>query len=241
MAKTLFTLTVVECILLAATVIQAVAIFVHWKLARWTGWILPFLLYGIVFVTMLLPRILSQMILYDVIPPGSARTWSALIFLFDSALLYVAGIKLWDKISRDIASVTDPEYIIEIDCDGTILFLNKAMCNLLGYRRRELVGANIQKVMPERYRARHRAAFDAYVASGKRTLDWSSLRFSMLDKNNVEIPVEITFTEFQWLASSDSRYGERRFRAIIKAAVVEGESGDRLSGSPGHGAGRPNS
>lgn len=235
----MFTLTAIECILLAATVIQAVAIFVHWKLARWTGWVLPFLLYGIVFVTMLIPRILSQLILYDVIPPGSARTGSALIFLFDSALLYVAGIKLWDKIARDIASVADPEYIIEIDCDGTILFLNKALCNLLGYKRKELIGANIQKVMPARYRARHRAAFDAYIASGKRTLDWSSLNFSMLDKQNEEIPVEITFTEFQWLAGSDSRWGERRFRAIIKAAVVEGEGGDRLQRSVGHGAGRP--
>lgn len=236
MEQNLFTLRVVECILLAATVIQAVAIYVHWKLARWTGWIVPFTIYGIVFVTMLIPRILSQLILYDVIPPGSARMWSALLFLFDSALLYVAGHKLWEKISGDIASVADPEYIIEIDCDGTILFLNKAMCNLLGYRRKELIGANIQKVMPARYRARHRAAFDAYVASGKRTLDWSSLRFSMLDKNNQEIPVEITFTEFQWLAGHDQRWGERRFRAIIKAAVVEGEGGDRLQSGPGHGA-----
>ncbi|MCB9603091.1 MAG: GGDEF domain-containing protein [Sandaracinus sp.] len=56
-----------------------------------------------------------------------------------------------------LAAVVDqaPDALLLVDDEGWVAFANRAACTLLGYDLAELVGAPVEKLMPERFRATH--------------------------------------------------------------------------------------
>ena len=48
-----------------------------------------------------------------------------------------------------------PDAMIIIDAFGTIWFANRQLCQLFGYSHEEIVGESIERLVPERFRARH--------------------------------------------------------------------------------------
>ena len=99
--------------------------------------------------------------------------------------------------------------IITIDTEDRILFANDATERVLGYDPSGLVGESLTAIMPERFHDAHRAAVDAYLETGDRTLDWSGIELPAEHADGHELQVSITFEEYEY-------EGERLFSGIIR-------------------------
>lgn len=60
--------------------------------------------------------------------------------------------------------------IVSINVQGEILTANRAVENLFGYTRQELIGSNVDQLMPEDFRHLHEAAMANYLRSGQRKI-----------------------------------------------------------------------
>jgi PAS domain S-box-containing protein len=99
--------------------------------------------------------------------------------------------------------------IITIDTEDQILFANDATERVLGHDPSGLVGESLTTIMPERFHDVHRAAVDAYLETGERTLDWSGVELPARHADGHELQVSITFEEYEY-------EGERLFSGIIR-------------------------
>jgi PAS domain S-box-containing protein len=87
-----------------------------------------------------------------------------------------------------------PDAIMEVDNSGVILLLNAAAERLFGYRRDELLGRNIDLLVPERARSRHsqhRAGYSVHPST--RTMG-RGMVLSARRKDGTELPVEISLS-----------------------------------------------
>lgn len=93
---------------------------------------------------------------------------------------------------------TAPDPIVTIDERSMILFANIAAEHAFGYPADEMVGQSLLMLIPERFRAAHEAGIAHYVASGEKRIAWRGLRVPVRTKSGAEIPVDISFGEFEW-------------------------------------------
>jgi PAS domain S-box-containing protein len=73
---------------------------------------------------------------------------------------------------------------------------NPATERIFGWSADQLVGQSLVMLMPEPFRARHRAGMERYLATGVRHLDWSGVAVPGLRKDGTEFPMEVSFGEF---------------------------------------------
>ena len=99
--------------------------------------------------------------------------------------------------------------VVVIDPDSTIVFANDELATLSGHDRDALVGGSFERLIPPEYRDAHRAAVQQYVATGERTLDWDYVELSLLRADGEEVPVAVSFGEFE-------RDGNRYFTGVIR-------------------------
>jgi PAS domain S-box-containing protein len=211
-----------EILLVLATVVQLWVIVVHWKIGKQTGWIRATMLYCIIYSTMVIPRLLSQFVLYGWLDWQWSLFIQAIILLMDSVGFVIAGTLFLQLLQRqmqylevaaerEVATEAAHDIIIHLDEHGTITFINDAVTRILGFRKAQLEGKSIQTIMPYRYREKHKKAFEKYKETGVRTLDWSSVKISALTTwgNGAELPMEISFAEFSFR-------GERRFVGVMR-------------------------
>ncbi len=104
-------------------------------------------------------------------------------------------------------SATDA--IVAIDDRSLVLSVNPAGEGLFGYPADELIGKSLSALMPERFRAGHRAGMTRYLATGRRNIPWQAVRVAILHREGHEVPVEISFGEFE-------SGGRHIFSAIIR-------------------------
>jgi PAS domain S-box-containing protein len=95
-----------------------------------------------------------------------------------------------------VVAETASDAIVVIDEDSRILFINNAAEKIFGYARVEMLGQRLTMLMPERLREVHEASLERYLDTGRRRLDWSSIRLPGLHKSGEEIPLEVSFGEF---------------------------------------------
>lgn len=86
--------------------------------------------------------------------------------------------------------------IFTIDEDSNILVVNPAVERIFGYPAADVTGKPLLMLMPERFRAQHRAAVKRLVATGRRGLPWGAVELPGLHKNGREVPLEISYGEF---------------------------------------------
>jgi len=99
--------------------------------------------------------------------------------------------------------------IITIDTEDEIRFANDATERVLGHDPAELIGESLTTIMPEQFHGAHRAAVEAYLETGDRTLDWSGIELPAEHADGHEIQVSITFEEYE-------HEGEKLFSGIIR-------------------------
>jgi len=88
-----------------------------------------------------------------------------------------------------------PFAVVTVDETSTICYANDEVADLLGYTPDELVGEPLATLVPERLEDRHAAAFDRYLDTGERTLDWAWVELPGRHADGHEIPLGITFGE----------------------------------------------
>jgi PAS domain S-box-containing protein len=105
--------------------------------------------------------------------------------------------ELTDPQTRVLAE-SAPDPIVTIDESSTILYANASAQRVFGYTVDELVGSSLLLLMPETMKALHTNGIARYVATGERRASWQGFRVPIRTKSGVEIPVEISFGEFEW-------------------------------------------
>jgi len=160
---------------------------------------------------------------YFVLPPRYSFRLDAINFLeelvfISVALLLVYLISAQRQTERSLRSSeeryriiaeTASDGIVTIDQHSRILFINRALEKIFGYKESEILNQSLTQLMPSYLRDVHRAGIARYVETGKRHLNWNSIEITALHKSGHEFPVELSFGE-------SNKNGERHFTGIIR-------------------------
>jgi PAS domain S-box-containing protein len=95
--------------------------------------------------------------------------------------------------ARDLLE-SAPDASVIVDAAGRITFVNAQTEKLFGYSRAELVGAPLETLLPERYRARHRELRETFMVAPRQRPMGAGIDLYALHKNGCEIPVEISLS-----------------------------------------------
>ena len=92
---------------------------------------------------------------------------------------------------------TAPDAIVAVDSAGVIQLVNRQAESLFGYDRQELIGAKIERLVPQRVRAGHPAHRASYVADPRTRPMGEGLNLSAVRKDGTEFPVDISLSAIQ--------------------------------------------
>jgi PAS domain S-box-containing protein len=90
-----------------------------------------------------------------------------------------------------------PDAMIFIDAFGTIQFANRQVSALFGYSHDELIGRNVQMLMPERFRRRHINHIDSYTRNIRVRPMGAGLDLFGQRQDGSEFAVEISLSPIQ--------------------------------------------
>lgn len=92
---------------------------------------------------------------------------------------------------------TAPDAMVIVDGSGVIQLVNAQTEAMFGYRREELLGRNVDVLIPQRYRARHDEYRRGYSSSGQVRPMGTGPDSSGLRRDGREFPVEISLSPLQ--------------------------------------------
>src|SRR6185312_7165863 len=84
-----------------------------------------------------------------------------------------------------------PSALVMVDSRGKITLVNRQTERLLGFERTELLGQNLEMLVPPRFRATHDDHRNAYSQSPMTRAMGAGAELSALRKDGSEVPVEI--------------------------------------------------
>lgn len=116
---------------------------------------------------------------------------------------------------------TAAEGIITLDADGRIDSANRAAEKMFGYGPSELLGQNIQILVPEQYRSRHARHLAHYTSTGEASILGTGREVPAQRKDGSIFPIHLA-------ASEISVEGEKRFAGIIRDVSEEKAAQDSL-------------
>ncbi|MDY3562873.1 PAS domain S-box protein [Gemmata sp. JC673] len=99
--------------------------------------------------------------------------------------------------------------IVTTDAKGTIVGWNRGAERVFGHPAKEVLGRDVELIVPPRYAAEHHAAMTAFDPANSSRMRGRVVELPALRKGGIEFPTEITLA--YWGAGAD-----RRFTAIIR-------------------------
>ncbi|HEX6589715.1 MAG TPA: PAS domain S-box protein [Longimicrobiales bacterium] len=99
--------------------------------------------------------------------------------------------------------------IFVMDADSVIEFANPAVERIFGFTVDELLGRQIDVLMPPDQRARHHVGVRRYLETGERRVPWEAVELPGLTKDGRVVPLEISMGEFE-------RAGRHYFTGIAR-------------------------
>ncbi|MDT8317271.1 MAG: PAS domain S-box protein [bacterium] len=112
-----------------------------------------------------------------------------------------------DKLSREVSErrkaeeklrsilVAAGDGIIVASADSRIVIVNEDLCNTFGYLEEELVGRDVEMLMPEKYRKAHGDGMKRYLESGAAKVLGTRIEIEGLRKDGSVFPIEIRIEE----------------------------------------------
>ncbi len=95
-----------------------------------------------------------------------------------------------------LAVESAPNGLLMLNSSGVIQFANRAVENIFGYTRQELIGRTVETLLPDRFRARHQHQRKAFSSDESRKAiagrDLSGLR-----KDGAEVPVQVQLNRIE--------------------------------------------
>ena len=104
------------------------------------------------------------------------------------------------EIPEGLASITLDavgDAVLVIDILGTVWYTNRAACALFGYPSHELVGENVETLMPSRLRARYSRVRQHYLKTLRSHPADARLDLYGLRADGAEFPAEIRLTPLE--------------------------------------------
>ena len=96
-----------------------------------------------------------------------------------------------------IIAETVSDALITIDEESKILLINLAAERIFGYALEEMTGQPLTMLMPEYLRHLHHQGIKRYVETGNKHISWKAVELPGLHRDGREIPLELSFGEFQ--------------------------------------------
>lgn len=90
-----------------------------------------------------------------------------------------------------------PDAVIVVDGTGQIVFSNARVQGLLGYASEELAKKDLESLIPEPFRSRHKANFEAFHHHGKPTTMGMRPLVYGLSKSGSEIPISVSIANIE--------------------------------------------
>ena len=132
-----------------------------------------------------------------------------------------------------------PDAIVGVDAAGRIVLVNKQTENLFGYRREELIGQQVELLVPPSLRGTHPMRREGYVAEPRTREMGGGLDLVARRRDGTQFPAEISLSSIETddglLVSAairdvtERKRAEARFRGLVEAApdamVILGEDG----------------
>ena len=87
--------------------------------------------------------------------------------------------------------------MVVVDVERRIQFINSQTERLFGFKRGELIGSEIEILIPERYREQHPEKFAGFVRDAHARPMATGLRLFGQRKDGSEFPVEISLSPVQ--------------------------------------------
>lgn len=137
-------------------------------------------------------------------------------------------------------SVLDPT--IAIDSDGRVVLASASCEVVLGWHPDDLVGRNINVLMPEPYRSEHSGYLENYISTGETNILGRTREFEVLRKDGKRVMVELSVAEAEnaldgkgslFIGSfrdvTERRRAQQAERAMLRALATVGESAALLA------------
>lgn len=87
--------------------------------------------------------------------------------------------------------------IVTIDQNSIVYYANRAMVRMFGYEKEEIVGGNLNMIMPDYLKEVHNIAVKRYMDTGVRHVNWDGVEVMAKRKDGSEFPIEVSFGEFE--------------------------------------------
>jgi len=84
---------------------------------------------------------------------------------------------------------------VHADEDGVISGVQGDVETMTGWTEAELIGQDIDTVIPLKYRERHHSALDSYVSTGRKKAMGSWVAVECLRKDGSTVPIMLVVTE----------------------------------------------
>ena len=142
----------------------------------------------------------------SVYPAGQRYGEVAVTPLYDASGLatHLIGIvhditerkRLEEKRAEDLLEAA-PDAMVVVDQAGKMILANAQTERLFGYRREEILGRNVELLIPSRFHERHQAHRTTFFSQPRIRPMGADLQLSGLRKDGTEVPVEIHLSPMQ--------------------------------------------
>ncbi|MCA8943232.1 MAG: PAS domain S-box protein [Planctomycetes bacterium] len=140
---------------------------------------------------------------------------------------------------HQLAFDATPDTLLVVDAAGVILRANAQVEQMFGYRPEEVVGRDVEALVPARFRERHVRHREAYLSEPKSRPMGASLELFARRRDGQEFPVDIMLSPLEARGGSsvlcvvrdvtDRRKAEEKFRGLLESApdaiVIADEDG----------------